>query len=111
MTAPGAQETLWWLLAHDPETGAATRLVGVAGVSSCDLWVSWLAHTELGAWHDLLGPGTSPATAAQLLADRTGRGVGVSCLAVDEVPTGPDLAGRVEAVVDAVLATPDPEGV
>lgn len=96
---------LWWLTGHDPDTGASTRIVGVAGVAGPSRWVSFMPHADsVVLWRRMLDDFATAAAVGQLLTDREGAGSGLATIRIDTLPAAPDLAGRVEAALDAALS-------
>lgn len=103
MTTDSAR--LWWLTTQDPDTGASTRIVGVAGTAGTSRWVSWMPHIDsVELWRHLLDDLATAAAVRQLLADREGAGSGLATIRIDPPPAASDLAGRVEAALDAALS-------
>ena len=94
---------LWWLAIYDPETGLATRVVGVLGREASERYVSWIPFEPAAdRWRELL-------LRRGLLdedPDDWGAqvdGVAVALLEVDNVPDAADLAGAVEGLLDLAL--------
>lgn len=101
------------LLALDPATGAATRMVAVAGTEgpgpdgrSAEA-LSWvpLEFVAAGVWRERLASATAPLAEALAHWAEAADGIASDVVEVD-APPSPDLAGAVEALMDEILATP-----
>lgn len=98
---------LWWLTVYDPETGIATRIVGVVGIEDGDRHLSWMPlEDDAARWADAIDNVDDFADmiavdvdAATTVAD----GIVLGFVAMDVPPSSPDLAGAVEAAVDLAL--------
>ena len=107
MIAATTDRRLWWLTVYDPETGIATRVVGVVGVEDRDRHLSWMPHDDGAArWANAIDNVADFADivavdveAATVVAD----GIVLGFVAMDVPPVSPDLAGAVEAAVDRAL--------
>lgn len=106
-----ADRSLWWLTVYDPETGLATRVVGVVGTEGTDRCLAWMPlEPAIGIWAqaladadvaDLANLVAVDVAAAVDLAD----GVIVGLVEIDDPPPSVDLAGAVAAAIDrAVIA-------
>ncbi len=104
---------LWWLTVYDPETGIATRIVGVVGTEPAERYLSWMPLDDGAArWADAIGNVTAidnvddftgmvavDVDAAAAVAD----GILLGFVAITDPPASPDLAGAVEAAIDLAL--------
>lgn len=99
---------LWWLAVYDPTTGLATRVVGVLGVQGTRRYVSWVPY-ELAAdfWKRRLAVDEAPVGAVVDAWAQACDGISWALLPISSLPASPDLAGTVEAALDAVLAAGD----
>ena len=106
---------LWWLTVYDPDTGIATRVVGVVGAEGDQRHLSWMPLDDDAAlWAEALNPvaGFGDIMAVDVdAAVEVADGIVLGFVEVDEIPTSPDLAGAVEAAVDhALLAAAEGQG-
>lgn len=104
---------LWWLTVYDPETGIATRIVGVVGTEPGDRHLSWMPLDDGAArWADAIHNVNAidnvddfdnmvavDIDAAATVAD----GIILGFVAIADPPASPDLAGAVEAAIDLAL--------
>ena len=93
----------WALLAHDPDTGAATLPVAVLVVDGSDSVVSWVPLEDIAAsdWR-ARAAGTDPADAVGRWVEEAN---GITWDLVELLPPGtPDLRGDAEALMDDLLA-------
>ena len=100
---------LWWLTVYDPETGIATRVVGVVGTEGQDRHLSWMPLDDDAArWAAALDDAMVDDFANMMAVDvdaatEIADGIVLGFVAVDNPPQSPDLVGAVEATLDRAI--------
>lgn len=95
------------LSTHDPTTGAATKVVAIAGTDGNETIISWIPLEHLAAtdWRDRVAlAGQLPGALAHWAEAANGITFDVIEL---EAPSSPDLRGSIEILVDEFLAFGD----
>jgi len=103
---PSTPRQVWVLLAFDPASGLAILPVGAAGVEGERWYASWVPlEPAADAWREQLRPEAGLAPVPERLAwwAEHANGVTAGLAPVDVPAAATDLAGAVEAAVDALL--------